>query len=111
MPSIDPAELVRGVRKHEAWIDTAESFRIRLEGTWTRTAGGIADSTAELKRRFPTAEITETAFPHLKPLTHETGNLAFDRTRMYMFVESPDGGRLIHKLLWNGQCQFVHEKY
>ena len=111
MPPIDPAELVRGVRKDEAWIDTAESFRIRLEGRWTRTTEAIAISTADLKRKFPSTEISEARFPELNPQTHEKIDLGFDRRRMHVNIESQDGGRVMRKSLWDGQLEFTHEKY
>src|SRR5437660_364277 len=80
-PDVDVAALVNEVRQAEKWIDTAPSFHIRLDAKWVRSPKAIEARRAQLKKQFPTTNLSEENFPELRTETTDTVELAFDRQR------------------------------
>lgn len=74
------AELVRSIRRQEAWVDRVESLWIKASVAWERTPRGIAKRRRELQQQFPGQNLD--AMPDLRPMGAQRSELAFDQTRV-----------------------------
>src|SRR5262245_16230255 len=76
----DAAELVRKVRKQEAWIDRVDSLWLKADIMWERTPRGFAKRRRELQRELPGQNLDK--HPDLQPIDPQKSEVAFDRTRV-----------------------------
>ncbi len=96
------ADLVRGVREREAWIERVKSLQIEAEVVWETSPEGVAHRRKALLRQFPGADVDKS--PDLRPGKTQRVELAFDRTRVrlgekylgdYEDIRSWDGTRFV----------------
>src|SRR5258705_13173194 len=110
--AVDAPALVRKVREDEHWIQTVKTFRFRAESRWVRTPESVAARTAELKKRFPQAQVDVEHFPELKTESPvQTADVAFDDHRIAVREERPGDAQILKVRIWDGRQARMHEKY
>ncbi len=99
---LDVVALVNEVRASEQWIDEVESLFVRLEGTWTTRPEVIEARRGALRKQHPELDKIDTErFPWLRPLQHETIEIAFDPMRLRSLRDIP--GSTYELKIWDGQ--------
>lgn len=110
-PAINPADLVREVRAAEAWIDTVDGLRLKLEGESTSTPDEVERRKSKRRTQFPQAELTVENFPDLRAASTDTIEIAFDKTRASLRVVGFSGPGTFDHRVWDGKRAVAHESY
>lgn len=102
------AELIRKIWADEAWLDTVQSFQLRLSGTVTRPASAIAKNRADLQKQLRGRPIDESKHSELWPVMQQQSVLVFDASRYRYENHLPFMDQII---IWDGHVKSGSERY
>ncbi len=103
---VSAESLVRAVIEQENRIHEVDGILVRTEWKSIPTPKDIAQTRAELRKKFPGTEITAERFSDLRPKPYMTVELAFDRSRVRYCRTTEDKG--IDLRIWDGKqtCRY-----
>lgn len=110
MPEYEPVDLSReeverildSVVRHEQWFGSLNHAAIRYSTERTNFPPLIAQMRGDLKRQFPELDVTDEAFPYLKPKSSAKHLVAFDSVR-FAFAHESSVKDYCQSMVWDGK--------